>query len=201
MTHGTKKTTLGQGGEVQTGQQKTMDPGRQGFEECGRKVGPRRVGPRRVGPRRVGRDRIWPNLIWLELVFLVCFKIWVCSRLCVCCVRCVCHVCCVCCCCVVLLCCCCVVVCNVCYVLCFPDFFLSSRFLVGVFKIFGVFKKFGGCLQNWPLDRSLLDGPSAGQPKISLFFFLARPHFRSFSLSLWGSSRGILVVFLKTGTL
>ena len=36
--------------------------------------------------------------------------------------------------------------------------------------------------------------PSAGPPKISLFFPLFRPHFRSFSLSLWGSSRGILVV-------
>ena len=30
-------------------------------------------------------------------------------------------------------------------------------------------------------------------------FALSRPHFRSFSLSLWGSSRGILVVFEAPG--
>ena len=32
-------------------------------------------------------------------------------------------------------------------------------------------------------------------------FFPSRPHFRSFSLSLWGSSRGILVVFDAPGPL
>ena len=39
--------------------------------------------------------------------------------------------------------------------------------------------------------------PHASPPKISLFFFLfpLPPHFRSFCLSLWVSSRGILVVF------
>ena len=52
--------------------------------------------------------------------------------------------------------------------------------------------------------------PSAGPPKISRFFFLLPPHFHSFFLppgifsclssSLWGSSRGILVVFWSVGT-
>ena len=41
-------------------------------------------------------------------------------------------------------------------------------------------------------------GPSsAGPPKISRFFSLSRSHFRS--LFLWGSSRGILVVFEAQG--
>ena len=60
----------------------------------------------------------------------------------------------------------------------------------------------GGCVQHFwacPPDPPPPDRPSPGPPKISLFFSLSRPHFRSFSLL--GSSRGILVVFLKAWTL
>ena len=42
-------------------------------------------------------------------------------------------------------------------------------------------------------------GPKAGGPKISRFFSLSRLHFGSFSLSLWGSYRGNLVVFEAPG--
>ena len=43
--------------------------------------------------------------------------------------------------------------------------------------------------------------PKSGVPNISRFFFpFSRSHFRSFSLSLWGSSRCFLVVFLKRGS-
>ena len=82
-------------------------------------------------------------------------------------------------------------------------------------------------------DPSPLDPPPPDRPKFRAFFSLSRPHFRSFYLSLWGSSRvflslsgkllvsffislgvfsflffslwrpsrGILVFFLKAGTL
>ena len=50
-----------------------------------------------------------------------------------------------------------------------------------------------------PSDRLSAGPPSLGPPKISHFF--APLNFRSFSLSLWGSSRGILVVFSSAGTL
>ena len=36
-------------------------------------------------------------------------------------------------------------------------------------------------------------------PNFALFFSLFRPYLRSFFLSLWGSSRGILVVFEALG--
>ena len=98
----------------------------------------------------------------------------------------------------------CVLVCVVCVV-------CSSNFLVGVFKIFG------GCLQDFwasPLDPLPLRGrvpsprppsppdhplrwtaPPPDCPKFRSFFFpLSRRKFHSF-FSLWGSSRGILVVF------
>ena len=41
-------------------------------------------------------------------------------------------------------------------------------------------------------------GPKGGGPKISRFFFLSRPIFALF-VSLWGSSRGFLVVFEAPG--
>ena len=41
--------------------------------------------------------------------------------------------------------------------------------------------------------------PKGGGPKISRFFSLSRPHFHYFSLFLWGSSRGILVLFEAPG--
>ena len=44
-------------------------------------------------------------------------------------------------------------------------------------------------------------GPKGGGPEISRFFSFSRPHVRSFCLSLWVSSRGFLVVFLKARTL
>ena len=92
-------------------------------------------------------DRIWPNRIWPELVFSV---FWPC--VCVLCVWCV---------------------------LCLQDFWwVSSRFLVGVFMIFG------GLQDVWVSSRSAsppllppLDGPSAGPPKISLFFLSPRRKF------------------------
>ena len=50
-----------------------------------------------------------------------------------------------------------------------------------------------------PRDLPPPEGPSPGPPKISLFFFSPAGNF--FLSSLCGFSRGILVVFLKTGTL
>ena len=105
-----------------------------------------------------GHARIWPNRIWPELVFLVFWpcvcvsRFWVCSRSCVC------------------------VVCGV-----FKIFWwVSSRFLVGVFKILGPLRA-----PPPPRPPPPLDGPSAGPPKISLFFFsLSRRKFHSF-FSLW----------------
>ena len=62
---------------------------------------------------------------------------------------------------------------------------------------------FLGTLGRPPRDRPPPDRPPPDRPTFrSFFFFLSRLHFRSFSLSLsLGSSRGILVVFLKAGTL
>ena len=83
---------------------------------------------------------------------------------------------------------------------CVSRFWVCSTHLVGVFKIFG------GCLQDfwWVSSRfwvlsgplplrapPLPESPSADDgPKISLFFSLSRHHFALF-VSLWGSSRGI----------
>ena len=56
-----------------------------------------------------------------------------------------------------------------------------------------------------PLDRPFpwtalpLDRPSPGPPKISLSFFPLPPQNSFFFFPLWGSSREILVVFLKAG--
>ena len=57
-----------------------------------------------------------------------------------------------------------------------------------------------GCADRPSAGQPSTGPPSAGPPKISLFFFPLPPSF-SFFFSLWGSSRGILVVFLKAGTL
>ena len=43
-------------------------------------------------------------------------------------------------------------------------------------------------------------GPEEWGPKISLFFFLLLPVISIFHLSLWGSARGILVVFWSART-
>ena len=45
------------------------------------------------------------------------------------------------------------------------------------------------------------DSPPPDCPKFRSFFSFSCPHFRHFSLSLWGSSRGFLVAFVKAGTL
>ena len=42
-------------------------------------------------------------------------------------------------------------------------------------------------------------GSESGGPKFRAFFFRLPPHFCSFGLSLWGSSRGFLVVFGSAG--
>ena len=164
------------------------------------------------------RDRIWPNRIWPELVFQSFDRIWpesvflvFCLRLCVCvfqdfgCVQvCVCVVC--------VWCCVVLGVFNcVCCVCCVQDFsWVSSRFLVGVFKIFGrcrflvgVFKIFGPL--RWTPSPSAgppppPDRPSAGRPlrwmaplpdrpKFRSFFFSLPPEISFFLLSLGGSSR------------
>ena len=44
-------------------------------------------------------------------------------------------------------------------------------------------------------------GPKGGLSKISRFFFPLPPQNSFFFFPLWGSSRGILVVFLKAGAL
>ena len=123
------------------------------------------------------RDRIWPNRIWPELVFQSFDRIWpnriwpelvflvFWPKFLVLLLM-------------LLLCCCCLCVCCV---LCVQDFWwVSSRF----------------SLPHRPLPRTAppLDGPSAGRPKISLFFFFSPAgNFILSSLS-GGSSRGILVV-------
>ena len=92
----------------------------------------------------------------------------------------VCGVCCV--------CCVCCVLCVLC-VLCVQDFWwVSSRFLVGVFKIFGPLR-WTPTPPERPLRQSAPspppDGPSAGPPKISLFLFLF-PAGNLILSSLWG---------------
>ena len=121
------------------------------------------------------RDRIWPNRIWPALVFSVFWpSVCVCSRFWVCSRLCVCGV-------------------------------------------YGVFKIFGGCLQDFWWVSSRFLGLSAGppppreRPLPGTAPPLDRPKFRSFFLSpagnfilsslSGGSSRLILVVFLKAGTL
>ena len=65
--------------------------------------------------------------------------------------------------------------------------------------------------ERWNAGTPPQDPPPPDRPKFRAFFSLSRPHLRSFSLSggllvsfffsLWGSSRGILSVFLKARTL
>ena len=151
-----------------------------------------RIWPNRIWPELVFQsvDRIWPNRIWPELVFLVFWscvcvsRFWVCSRLCVLCVfNCVCLCFCVCC------------VCSVCSVCC----------VWCVVCLVGVFKMFGGCLQDvwWVSSRCLvgvvgvfkifgaspLDGPLRRTAQnFALFFLSPAGNFILSSLS-GGSSR------------
>ena len=117
------------------------------------------------------------------MLCVVCVLVCVCVFVRVC--SCVC--CCVCCC-----------VCVVC-VVCGPDLRVKIQFVWGGVVWVVRTTPAGPPSRGTALspDRPSAGPPSAGPPKISLCFPLSRTHFRSFSLFLWGSSRGILVVFLK----
>ena len=130
-------------------------------------------GQNRIWPKSVFQsvDRIWPNLIWPELVFLVFWPCVCVSRFWVCSRLCVCCVCCVC-------------------VVSSRFWWVSSRFL-GVFKIFGASPRTPS-----PGPPPPLDGPSAGPPKISLFFFSLPPEISFFLLFLGG----LLVEFARLGS-
>ena len=124
------------------------------------------------------RDRIWPNRIWPELVF---FVFWPNVCVCVCVSVCVCV-------CVALGCLQLCVVCVVC-VVCSRFWWVSSRFLVGVFKTFGPLRWTSLPLRGAPPPA---DRPSAGPP--------LRRTAQNFALCFLSPARNFILSSLSGGS-